>query len=223
MLFAAVNGYGGGGVRPVLIHSYRLETEVLMALFGRDYDNDYGRDYNRGAGYGSRGGMYGSNRERGFSDRSYYGDSGSASGGLSRSRYDRSYQSRGGYGYGSDYDRNYKSQAQTDYGDPFGDRQSNTPMRVIRGEYESRNKRYDNDSWFGRDRNRNDSGWFGSDRNRNDSWFGNDRNRYGADYSSNPMGYDPYRSRESSMERGWGMRGFNQSSRYGRDFRDDRY
>ncbi|CAN5735907.1 hypothetical protein BH23GEM6_BH23GEM6_16600 [soil metagenome] len=184
-----------------------------MALFGRDYDNDYGSDFHRGGGYGSRSGMHGSNRERGFNDRPGYGDAGSARGGLFRSRYDQSYQSRGGYG--SDYDRNYKSQAQTDYGDPFGDRQSNTPMRVIRGEYESRNSRYDNDSWFGRDRNRNDSGW-----------FGRDRNRYEADYSSNPMGYDPYRNRESSMERGWGARGFNQSnqsSRYGRDFRDDRY
>jgi hypothetical protein len=182
-----------------------------MALFGRDYDNEYGRDYNRGGIFG-RGGMFGSGWDRdrnrnyardrgerwsGADDRAYYG---SMRGYVGGERYDRGYQSRG---YGSDYDRGYKSRWQTDHGDPYGDRTSNTPMRVIRGEYHSRGHR-----------DRSDRGWFGRDR---------DRERYEADYSTNPMGYDPYRSRESSVERGWGMRDFDRGSRYGRDFREDRY
>jgi hypothetical protein len=180
-----------------------------MALFGRDYDNDYGRDFNRGGGYSSRAGMHGGAQAGGWggSTRGYQGRTDNWGGSAGRDRYDRSYSGRGG----NDYDRNYKSQWQTDQGDPYGDRQSNTPMRVIRGEYESRGNRYD-------------SGWFGRDRNRDEGsgWFGADRNRYERDYSSNPMGYDPYRSRESSMERGWGMRDFDRGSRYGRDFRNDR-
>lgn len=193
-----------------------------MALFGRDYDNDYGRDFNRGGmfgnrprggrnevygnrgdTYGNRGGMYGGgwdqDRNRGSGRGRSDSWTGAGPGAPGYDRYDRSYRSSG---YGGDYDRNYKSQWQTDHGDPFGDRSSHTPMRVIRGEYQARG-----------DRDRNDRGWFGSDRDR-----------YEADYSSNPMGYDPYRSRESSMERGWGMRGgYEGGSRYGRDYRGDRY
>jgi hypothetical protein len=199
-----------------------------MALFGRDYDNDYGRDFNRGGMQGSRGGYAGGGyagggysgggysgggawgqgyrgAQRGGSD-SWTGSDrsfrGGAAGGYGSNRYDRTYSARGGSRYGNEYDRNYKSQWQTDHGDPFGDRSSNTPMRVIHGEYQSRSNR---------------------DRNDRGGWFGRDRNRYEADYSANPMGYDPYRSRESSMERGWGMRDFDRGSRYGRDFRDDRY
>ncbi|MBA2671202.1 MAG: hypothetical protein H0U67_12585 [Gemmatimonadetes bacterium] len=206
-----------------------------MALFGRDYDNDYGRDFNRGGGYSSRAGMHGGAQAGGWggSTRGYQGRTDNWGGSAGRDRYDRNYSGRGG----NDYDRNYKSQWQTDQGDPYGDRQSNTPMRVIRGEYESRGNR-DDSGWFGRDRNRDEgSGWSGRDRNRDEGsgwfgrdrirdegsgWFGSDRNRYERDYSSNPMGYDPYRSRESSMERGWGMRDFDHGSRYGRDFRNDR-
>jgi hypothetical protein len=182
-----------------------------MALFGRDYDNDYGRDFNRGGALGSRGGYgasswerdrnrgFGRGRSEGWTEDRYRSG---PSQGYTSDRYDRTYSARGtGSRYGSDYDRNYKSQWQTDHGDPYGDRSSHTPMRVIRGEYQSRSNRDDDRS----------------------GWFGRDRNRYEADYSSNPMGYDPYRSRESSMERGWGMRDFDRGSRYGRDFRGDRY
>jgi hypothetical protein len=39
-----------------------------------------------------------------------------------------------GADWGRGYDQGYRSRAQTDAGDPFGDRQSRTPIRVIRGD-----------------------------------------------------------------------------------------
>jgi hypothetical protein len=178
--------------------------EVLMALFGRDYDQDYGRDYRRGGMFGYRAAPAGYDRDyprerpaqRAARDEGPYG---ATRGRPAPDRYDRAYGSRG---YAADYDRGYKSRWQTDHGDPFGDRTSHTPMRVIQGEYRNRS-----------DRNRDPEGR---------GWSGRDRKRYEADYYSNPMGYDPYRSRESSMERGWGMREMGRG-RYGRDFRDERF
>ncbi|HEX6070731.1 MAG TPA: hypothetical protein VFZ18_12935 [Longimicrobiaceae bacterium] len=121
--------------------------------------------------------------------------------------YDRGYRNEAGWG-GFDrggmrgegrYDRGFKSRWQTDYGDPFGDRAARTPMRMIRGEF-----RGHEDRGFG--------------------WGSYDR-----DYSSSPMGYDPYfdPSRRMSTpgqwnrydrgyrgrERGWGMGMRNRSER----------
>jgi hypothetical protein len=175
-----------------------------MGLFGRSYDNDYGRDYNRGGMYGAGWGSDRPNRGRdpfdrwsGEEDRPYYrsarGNYGPSERGYSMRGYDHGYRGEGRY------DRNYKSQWQTDHGDPYGDRQSNTPMRVIRGEYESPREREGGSS----------SSW----------WGGNDRydREYGAARPRSPYG------RESSMERGWGMRDFGGRDRYGADFRDNRY
>jgi hypothetical protein len=98
-----------------------------MALFGRDYDYDSRYRSDRG-------------------ERSHWGRSGQPI----RANYERDYRAgawgpgyeggwRSGPTSGSDYryagyDRGYKSRYQTDHGDPFGDRQQQTPMRVIRGE-----------------------------------------------------------------------------------------
>ena len=98
-----------------------------MALFGRDYDRDFSRGY-RGSNWGG--------------NRTYYSEPGGAP--LNRDRFDRGYSRDLGYsgasrydtGFGAtEYDRGYKSRWQTDYGDPYGDRQQNTPMRVIREQH----------------------------------------------------------------------------------------
>jgi hypothetical protein len=215
MLFAAITSPPGGVFLPFTgPFRNRQNQEAHMALFGRDdYDLDYGREYQRSGVFGARNrgerGFRGDSRHwSGEDDRDYYrsmrgyvgGDRGYANLGYDRgyraSGYDRGYSARDGYG--RDYER--KSRWQTDHGDPYGDRTSHTPMRVIHGSFEGR-----------QERNRSDSGWFGRGRS----------NRYERDYSSNPMGYDPYPSRESSMERGWGMRDFDRgSSRGGRGNRD---
>jgi hypothetical protein len=113
----------------------------------------YGRDYNRGGwgeDYGNRG-YYGG----GFSDRGG-GDYGYRTGGYG---FDRTPNRAG---WGSTYDRDYKSRWQTDYGDPFGDRASGTPIRVMRGEFENEN--VDRGTWRGYDRNHYRGGYTGEHR-----------------------------------------------------------
>lgn len=112
-----------------------------MALFGRDYDRDFG----------------------------YYGDRYRGRGPINEGRW-AAYDPDFGYGYGAGpagYDRDfgYKSRWQTDYGDPFGDRMSHTPMRMVRGEFR---------------------GGYGAE-------YGSARER--GRYSGMPMGYDPYAGR----------------------------
>lgn len=161
-----------------------------MALFGGDYDSSYrandryGRSYwsrsgeplNRryDLGYGSRGGQRqdegwnsrpNDSWDRGFASRGYGRDFRADS----LNRYDRGFS-----GYDREfgrYDRPYKSQWQTDHGDPFGDRQQQTPMRVVRN-------RDDGGSWWSRGRDY-------------------DRDFYDRDFRGNdyPMGYRPYSSR----------------------------
>lgn len=157
-----------------------------MALFGRDYDREYGYrgtwDRDRGYAAGSPG----------------YGYGGSSWGG-----YDR------GYGFTGDaYDRGYKSRTQTDFGDPFGDRTSRTPMRMIHGEFRG----YDR-GFRGYDRGFRgyDRGFRGYDTGYTGGGLGR-TGRYGA----NPMGYEPYEGRgdwnrgagwNRGTERGYGARG----------------
>lgn len=165
-----------------------------MALFGRDYDRDFGY---RGGGTWNRdnrnyqaGWDRGDNRnyqggwDRGESDFSYYGGG---------NRYDRSSGAMG-------YDRGYKSRWQTDYGDPFGDRAARTPMRMIRGEYESRYDRgYQGNAGY--QGYQGDPGYQGA-------------NRYGRDYyEANPMGYDPYSGGQGYAGReGTWMRGYDRNN-----------
>jgi hypothetical protein len=156
---------------------------------GYSYDRDVNTTYNRGSGSGGFGNRY--DRGYGASSMPPYGSD--YAGRDSRRGYDRPY-------WGHDtwrYDENYKSREQTDAGDPFGDRQSGTPMRVVD---EPRDR-----GWFGRG---------GYDREqRYDASYRYDRgygasNRpdrgYGGDYrSANPMGYDPYESRGPRDEPGF--------------------
>jgi hypothetical protein len=155
--------------------------------YDRDLNSTYNRPTGRGGGYGARGGEAG--YDRNFSSNLGYGSDyrgRSASGG-----YDRPY-----WGYDTwRYDDHYKSREQTDAGDPFGDRQSGTPIRVM-------DEPRDRGGWFGSsdyDRNfRYDQGMRGYDRGF--------RGGYGTDYrSANPMGYDPYDNRN----RGTRNRGYD--------------
>lgn len=120
--------------------------------FGNDYDRDY--DYRSQANLGYRG-VEPTGWSTGFNyDRDYeYGRSWGAG-------EDRGYNARRGMEMGrggmesgrhpehdrgamggmdrdrdrfNDWDNNYKTRQQTDNGDPFGDRQSHTPIRVMRG------------------------------------------------------------------------------------------
>jgi hypothetical protein len=113
-----------------------------MGLFGRDYDRDYTYDSayrpSRSGGrsfWGRSGSPIRPNYEDDFGGR--YGETGWASSPSRPIRYGRESQPRGYdsfYRGRNEYDRPYKSQWQTDYGDPFGDREQQTPMRVIREE-----------------------------------------------------------------------------------------
>jgi len=168
-------------------------------FFGMDdrYDRGYRGDrdanstYNRGSGSAG----YGNRYDRGYGASSvppYGGDYGArdAQGG-----YDRSYRGHNTWRY----DENYKSREQTDSGDPFGDRSSGTPMRVVD---EPRDR-----GWFGRsdyDREHRYDASF-----RNDRSSRGDRGGYGGDYrGGHPMGYDPYEGRESRNPAGYRNRGY---------------
>lgn len=151
--------------------------------YGADYGTWGGRDVSpteagwRGGGMNRGGWNLGGGRNEagrwgsGGYDREMRGDA-----------YDRGYRGRSGqYGYGADYgatgpgqygrglgyepgyprergyDRHeYKSRQQTDAGDPFGDRQSHTPIRMVNEDYTDRLARrnaYDADI-------RRDRDWF---------------------------------------------------------------
>lgn len=153
---------------------------------GYGYDRDMNSTYNRGTmgggGYGGRG-FGGNDRDTGYSSTPGYGtDYGARN---ARGAYDRPY-------WGHDtwrYDEHYKSRQQTDAGDPFGDRQSGTPIRVV-------DEPRDRGGWFGGGRGGYDRD-VGYDRTyRGDRGFGAGRSGYGSDYhSANPAGYDPYDNR----------------------------
>lgn len=93
-----------------------------MAFWNRNYDRDYG-SYGRGYGYGASPGY---ERNYGYSDVGRPGMWGS----FPEDRENAYYRGR------HRYDEGYKSQWQTDNGDPYGDRLTHTPMRMIHGEYE---------------------------------------------------------------------------------------
>ncbi|MBA2245700.1 MAG: hypothetical protein H0W11_12140 [Gemmatimonadetes bacterium] len=149
------------GVRGSAQHAWRETKDETSERFGRDYD----RGYRGGAGRGYAGGTGGTTGYAGTTGS--YGTTG----------YDRGHGTRGTTGRGyDDYGAGYKSRAQTDTGDPFGDRQSGTPIRMVR--------QRDEGGWFG---------WGGgNDYDRNHRYDRGYRGTtYGQDYSSNPMGYEP--------------------------------
>lgn len=174
-----------------------------MALFNNDYDRDYG--YYRGTagrygtGMNRPGRTLGNDRYTGYRGT----NAGYDTGYMSTNRYDVGYRGAAGY------DAGYKSRWETDYGDPFGDRSSNTPIRVINDEYrghagydrEMMGRGYDRGMMGGGyDRGMMGGGFTRSDYDRGFTGGGYNRDTFGnrnygttgTGYSSNPVGYDPY-------------------------------
>lgn len=93
------------------------------------------------------------------------------------------------WGAGERYDRGYKSRAETDYGDPFGDRASHTPMRMVD---EDRARR-----WGAYDRDYGSRGWGASARYDRGFRDVSDEGRYRG------VGYDPYAGGGYRYDRDW--------------------
>ncbi|HET7275987.1 MAG TPA: hypothetical protein VFI91_12535 [Longimicrobiaceae bacterium] len=115
-----------------------------MAFWNRNYDRDYG-SYRPRTGYGA-GPRYGQE----------YGFRGASPTGMWGIPNEPEY---GYYGGRYGYDANYKSQWQTDNGDPYGDRPSHTPMRMIRGEYEGPDRGYRSSPGYDRGYDRGYTGY----------------------------------------------------------------
>jgi hypothetical protein len=128
-------------------------------LTDRDYDRAYRGRGGYDAGYGMTGG--GMNPGAGGWSRGYGADYG-------RGMHGSDFGSEGRWGRGVGYDpgfprdrggydrHEYKSRHQTDAGDPYGDRQSRTPIRMVNEDYAERLARrnaYDADV-------RRDRDWF---------------------------------------------------------------
>lgn len=139
-----------------------------MAIFDRNYDYGYragaNRGYDRDMGGRMRYGwnetkdetreMLGMDYDRGYRGTTYDRDRNwNRDQNWNRDRYGAGTYDRNYYGYGTmGYDRGYKSRWETDYGDPFGDRTSRTPIRVMNEEFHGR---YDRDMTAGPTYDRN--------------------------------------------------------------------
>lgn len=153
-----------------------------MGIFGREYDRDHGyRSRLRG------GQRYGAGSWR-------YGED-------------------HGYGAGSEYDLDYgrKSRWQTDYGDPFGDRISHTPMRMIRGDFDPQRYGGGYQPRYGGEYQPRYGGEYGP---RQRGWRG-----------APPQGYSPYDREDYRPRRGsWGReRAWRGSDPESRGYRESRY
>lgn len=102
-----------------------------------NYDREYGARGDSGVrGYRDDEGNYGvagaNDLNRGYNATGGYGGTGWSSGGMNR--YGADYDRGGMMDRGDmDADRGYRSRQQIDNGDPYGDRQSRTPIRVTEG------------------------------------------------------------------------------------------
>lgn len=169
--FAAGGTHRGGGFLDRAQNAVRRGWDNLEDRFDRDDDDrsrmhlgggamrggsswagQYDRDWHQPSdlrGYRDGEGHYGVTHSPGMMG-------GSAGMGMNRygADYDRDMNLHRGGGMmnrgGMDYDRGYKGREQTDAGDPFGDRQSHTPIRVTGGNRGNLN-RYDNGYGRGRD------------------------------------------------------------------------
>lgn len=107
-----------------------------MGIFNRNYDYGYRtegsfRAYDRDAGF--RGARRGHGYDADAFDQGARRTWGAWDNLVGRNLggYDRDFGGRGGGWQG--YDRGYRGRWQTSHGDPFGDRESRTPIRVMRG------------------------------------------------------------------------------------------
>lgn len=175
----------------------------------RDLGNTGYGSYGYGAGGGNRqreglNRLEGDNRDLYDRDSNWYAgrNAGMGMGGGGAWSYDREFDRGTGFGASDTdrgYDRDHKSRWQTDNGDPFGDRGSHTPIRMMRGGFRNDEDRggmgrgtgYDAD--FGRG--------YGAGSN-----MGYDRDMTGRG-PTRGLGYDPYEGRDdlNTGRGGWGM------------------
>lgn len=137
--------------------------------------------YDRDTAWGGGNRLEPENRDVYNRDRDWYAGRGMGATG-DRNLYDRDY-TYGAYG-ATGYDRNYKSRWETDYGDPFGDRTSRTPIRVMRGEFHNYDREYNPEWRSGYDRNY--AYGAGSNMNYDREMMNRDRGYM------HGVGYDPY-------------------------------
>lgn len=152
-------GFGGGasygnhgeGLGDRMRHGWHRLTEGARDAFDRNDQHDLG--YRGSPNGGINGGLSRDNLNRGgwgggldrsnasFSgyDRDF-GNHGTGFGAMDRG-YDRDLGGRGNWmdRDRGGYDRGFKSREQTDAGDPFGDRTSHTPIRMMRGGFRGGN------------------------------------------------------------------------------------
>jgi len=218
-------GAGGSGMRPM----------------GNEYDRDMtyrggqggnvngGAGRNLGYGYGA-----GDRDEAGFASMNYDREYGMG-GGRMNTGYDRGFGAAGGYGGGSQSGRD------TDNGDPFGDRQQQTPIRVMRGRegnmggHNMGRGDFGDRGMMGHDRGGYDRSWaFGApgmertDFNRGDrgNRLSSDRlDRQEESFRANQgygrgQNYDPYYNADEFGAQGGGDPGF--AARYDANFRNRR-
>jgi hypothetical protein len=183
--YGARGGYDrdSGGRGEGTWESMKRNTREFFGMDNR-YDRGYGYDRDMNSTYNNRGtwgaGGYGRDFRQGGTTAGYGRD---YAGRSSTGGYDRPY-----WGYDTPrYGEDYKSREQTDAGDPFADRQSGTPIRVID---EPRDR-----GWFGRDRDNDRSFRYGRDHGAGRAGYGKDY------YAANPMGYDPYNNRGGDTQR----------------------
>jgi hypothetical protein len=117
------NNMGGGNMGRPMGNEYDRDF-TYRGTPGANPNGGVGRDLGYGYGAGDRDemGRGSMNYDRGF---------GMGSGGrMNNTGYDRGYGATGG---AMGYDRGFRGGHDTDNGDPFGDRQQQTPFRVMRG------------------------------------------------------------------------------------------
>jgi hypothetical protein len=110
---------GGHGMRPTG-NGYDRDM-TYRGVPGGNVNGGLGRSLGYGYGAGDR-------DEAGFASMHYDREYGMG-GGRMNTGYDRGFGAAGGTGY----DRGFQGGRDTDNGDPFGDRQQQTPIRVMRG------------------------------------------------------------------------------------------
>lgn len=202
-------GYRGG--------AYGSHRDIDRPFGASGYDREMGSRGAGGYGYGAGGGNWqreslnrleGDNRDL-DRDGGWYAGRGMGMGGAWN--YDRDYDrgaSMGASDMDSGYDRDYKGRWQTDNGDPFGDRVSRTPIRMMRGGFRNDEDRGGMGSGYDRDFGRG----YGADTGR-----GYDRDmtgRGGMDRGyMHGIGYDPY---DADRGRAGGWRTQNRGRGYDR-------
>jgi hypothetical protein len=205
---------GGYGYRGGAYGSNNFGRERSFGASG--YDRDMGSG---GYGYGAGGGNWqreglnrleGDNRDTFDRDSSWYSGRGQGMGmgGGGAWNYDRDFDRGNSLGasssdMGGGYDRNYKGRWQTDNGDPFGDRASQTPIRMMRGGFQNGEDRGMMGSNYDRDFGRG----YGAGSN-----MGYDRDMMRGGGMDRDPGYDPY-GRPGS----WGMQNNQNRNRGGYD------